>query len=63
VYEDDERGYPPYHPVMLTKVLVYGYCVGVFSSRHGRRAAAPRPRITGSSCPQLGIAHGTLCRP
>jgi len=29
----------------------------------GRRAAAPRPRITGSSCPQLGIAHGTLCRP
>lgn len=32
-YEDDERGYPPYHPVMLTKVLVYAYCVGVFSSR------------------------------
>ena len=22
VYEDEERGYPPYHPVMLTKVLV-----------------------------------------
>jgi transposase len=21
-YEDEERGYPPYHPVMLTKVLV-----------------------------------------
>src|SRR5213594_4540107 len=33
VYEDEERGYPPYHPVMLTKVLVYAYCVGVFSSR------------------------------
>ena len=33
VYEDEDRGYPPYHPVMLTKVLVYGYCVGVFSSR------------------------------
>jgi transposase len=32
-YEDEERGYPPYHPVMLTKVLVYAYCVGVFSSR------------------------------
>jgi hypothetical protein len=28
VYEDEERGYPPYHPVMLTKVLVYAYCVG-----------------------------------
>ena len=32
-YEREERGYPPYHPVMMTKVLVYGYCVGVFSSR------------------------------
>src|SRR6202011_1284903 len=37
VYEDDERGYPPYHPVMLTKVLVYAYCVGVFSSRRIQR--------------------------
>ena len=37
VYEDEERGYPPYHPVMLTKVLVYGYCVGVFSSRRLQR--------------------------
>jgi transposase len=33
VYEDEERGFPPYHPVMLTKVLVYAYCVGIFSSR------------------------------
>src|SRR5881628_3487047 len=33
VYEEDDRGQPPYHPVMLTKVLLYGYCVGVFSSR------------------------------
>jgi len=32
-YEQEERGYPPYHPRMMTKVLVYGYCVGVFSSR------------------------------
>src|SRR5204862_8081179 len=37
VYDDEERGYPPYHPVMLTKVLVYGYCVGVFSSRRIQR--------------------------
>jgi transposase len=37
VYEDEERGYPPYHPVMLTKVLVYAYCVGVFSSRRIQR--------------------------
>jgi len=32
-YEREERGYPPYHPRMMVKVLVYGYCVGVFSSR------------------------------
>src|ERR1035437_1384811 len=37
VYENEERGYPPYHPVMLTKVLVYAYCVGVFSSRRIQR--------------------------
>ena len=37
VYEDEARGYPPYHPVMLTKVLVYAYCVGVFSSRKIQR--------------------------
>jgi transposase len=37
VYEEEYRGYPPYHPVMLTKVLVYAYCVGVFSSRKIQR--------------------------
>ena len=33
VYEKEERGQPPYHPRMMTKILIYGYCVGVFSSR------------------------------
>src|SRR5260370_21143208 len=37
VYEDEDRGFPPYHPVMLTKVLVYAYCVGIFSSRRIQR--------------------------
>ena len=32
-YHEEERGQPPYHPIMMTKVLVYAYCVGVFSSR------------------------------
>lgn len=40
LYEDEERGYPPYHPVMMTKVLVYAYCVGVFSSRRIQRRLA-----------------------
>jgi transposase len=33
VYEKNDRGQPPYHPRMMTKILVYSYCVGVFSSR------------------------------
>jgi transposase len=34
----DGRGYPPYHPVMMVKLLIYGYCTGVFSSRKIERA-------------------------
>jgi hypothetical protein len=33
VYEKEERGYPPYHPVMMVKVLLYAYSTGVYSSR------------------------------
>lgn len=33
VYEKEQRGQPPYDPGLMTKLLVYGYCVGVFSSR------------------------------
>ena len=32
-YERESRGGPPYHPRMMVKVLVYGYCIGVASSR------------------------------
>lgn len=32
-YEVEPRGYPPYHPRMMVKVLVYAYCIGVPSSR------------------------------
>src|SRR5450756_3098104 len=32
-YGDELRGQPPYDPRMMTKLLVYGYCVGVYSSR------------------------------
>lgn len=33
VYEKDPRGQPPYDPRLMVKLLVYGYCVGVFSAR------------------------------
>ena len=32
-YEQERRGGPPYHPRMMVKVLLYGYCVGLASSR------------------------------
>jgi transposase len=38
VYEKDFRGQPPYNPRMMTKLLLYGYCVGIFSSRRIQRA-------------------------
>src|ERR1700676_4500569 len=33
VYEKEKRGQPPYDPRLMTKLLVFGYCSGVFSSR------------------------------
>lgn len=34
----DGRGQPPYHPRLMVKLLVYGYCTGVVSSRKLERA-------------------------
>jgi transposase len=32
-YEREHRGSPPHHPVLMTALLLYAYCVGVPSSR------------------------------
>jgi len=32
-YEQEDRGYPPYHPRLMTTLLLYAYCMGVYSSR------------------------------
>jgi transposase len=40
---DEERGYPPYHPTMMTALLLFSYCQGVYSSR--RIAKACRERV------------------
>jgi len=38
-YESGEgRGQPPYHPAMMVKLLLYGYCIGTASSRKIERA-------------------------
>jgi transposase len=33
LYQDETRGAPPFDPAMMTCLLLYSYCVGVFSSR------------------------------
>jgi transposase len=40
IYADyeEERGYPPYDPRLMVKLLVYGYAIGVVSSRKLERA-------------------------
>jgi transposase len=37
-----EKGQPPFHPVMMTALLLYGYCCGIYSSRRLAKACAER---------------------
>ena len=39
---EEERGYPPYHPVMMTALLLYAYCQRLYSSRRIARACEER---------------------
>ena len=38
IHRKDPRGTRPYHPRMMTALLLYGYCVGVMSSRKIEKA-------------------------
>lgn len=38
----EERGYPPYHPVMMITVLLYANAVGIYASRRIARACEER---------------------
>jgi transposase len=38
----EERGYPPYHPTMMTALLLYAYCQGVYSSRRMAKGCVER---------------------
>lgn len=38
----EERGYPPYHPTMMTALLLYSYCQGVYSSRRMAKGCIER---------------------
>jgi len=37
-----EKGQPPFHPAMMTALLLYGYCGGVYSSRRIAKACGER---------------------
>ncbi len=41
-YEQEKRGFPPYHPRMMVALLLYAYCRGVFSSRKIMQACQER---------------------
>lgn len=51
---EEERGKPPYHPVMMTALLLYAYTQGVFSSRKIARACEERVDF---------MAVTALCKP
>jgi transposase/IS5 family transposase len=53
VYEEgDGRGRPPYHPAMMVKLLVYGYCTGKMSSRKLEQATYDDVAFRVLSCNQ-----------
>ena len=53
VYEEgDPRGRPPYHPVMMVKLLIYGYSVGKMSSRKMEQATYDDVAFRVLSCNQ-----------
>ena len=55
-YEKEERGYPPYHPVMMTALLLYAYCQGVYSSRRIAKGCEERVdfmAVTGMNRPDF----------
>ena len=50
----EERGYPPYHPALMTALLLYSYTQGIYSSRKIEKACYERVdfmAVTGMSKP------------
>jgi transposase len=45
VHEKAERRQPPYHPRMMTKVLINAYCVAVFFSRRMEKGLQEVDRV------------------
>ena len=55
-YETETRGAPPFDPAMMVCLLLYAYCVGVFSSRKIALACERNlafVAIVGQDCPDF----------
>ena len=55
------RGQPPYHPALMTALLLYSYCRGLYSSRRIEQACEERVdfmALTGMARPD----HSTICQ-
>ena len=55
------RGQPPYHPALMTSLLLYAYSRGIYSSRRIERACEERVdfmALTGGEKPD----HSTICQ-
>src|SRR6266550_2042334 len=50
--EGDLRGRPPYHPALMVKLLIYGYCIGKMSSRKLEQASYDDVAFRVLSCNQ-----------
>lgn len=58
-YDGSKGGKPPYNPTMMTNLLFYGYCTGVFSSRKMEKSCyeqVPFRVLTGDQQPD----HDTI---
>jgi transposase len=57
----ERRGQPPYHPALMTSLLLYAYSRGIYSSRRIERACGERVdfmALTGGEKPD----HSTICQ-
>jgi transposase len=53
---EEERGFPPFHPVMMSALLLYAYCQGVYSSRRIAKSCVERVdfmAVTGRAQPDF----------
>lgn len=64
-YEKGIKGYPPYHPRMMLKVLTYAHCTWVRSSRKVAKKIEEDVAyrfLTGVACPSAGRYRSLVLR-